>query len=119
MTTTLFSSKPTRRPHESFSNARSFEHLLVPIQQCAAYAFRKLSRARREELIADVVANAYIAFVRLIERGLESIIYPTALAKYAVRQVRDGRRVGCRQNIRDVVSLFSQAKKCFSVKSLQ
>jgi len=57
--------------------------------------------------------------VRLIERGLESMIYPTVLAKYAVRQIREGRRVGSRQNIRDVLSPYSQARKRFSVKPLE
>src|SRR6266436_2108 len=119
MTATLFSVEPTSRAHQSPSDACSFERLLAPIQQCAAYAFRKLSRARREELMAEVVANAYVAFALLIERGLESVIYPTVLAKYAIRQICEGRRVGSRQNIRDVLSAYSQARKRFSVKPLE
>jgi len=68
--------------------------------------------------MADVVANAYVAFTRLIERGLQSVIYPTVLAKYAVRQVRDGRRVGSRQNIWDVMTPHPHSRKRFTIESL-
>ena len=45
-----------------------FDRLSGPIQQSAA-TFRKLPKLRREELMADVVATAYVAFARTIERG--------------------------------------------------
>jgi hypothetical protein len=85
--------------------------MLPSIQRCAAFPFRRLPRARRRELEQDVVANTNVAFARLAKRGLESIAYPTALAKFAVRQVLDGRQVGCRQNISDLSSPYCQAKK--------
>ena len=42
----------------------TFEALIAPIQQCAIYAFRPLPRAHRQELVAEVIVNAYIAFAR-------------------------------------------------------
>src|SRR5204863_9615477 len=74
-----------------------FESILPGIQRCATNAFRRIRPSLREDLIAEAIANAYVAFARLVERGLTSLIYPTALAKFAVGQVRDGRRIGCRR----------------------
>src|SRR5258708_36660984 len=59
-----------------------------------------------------------VAFRRLVGGGLVSLVYPTALAKFAVRQVRDGRQVGCSQNVRDAMSALAQRKHGFSVLSL-
>jgi hypothetical protein len=70
----------------------------------------------REDLIAEAIANAYVAFARLVERGLTRLIYPTALAKFAVGQVRDGRRIGCRRSARDVMSEYAQARRTFVVE---
>jgi DNA-directed RNA polymerase specialized sigma24 family protein len=64
--------------------------------------------ALREELIAEVIANAFTAFRRLLEPGKIALAYPTALARFAIRQVREGRRVGSPQNTGDV---FSSAPK--------
>jgi hypothetical protein len=98
--------------------APSFEPLLPSIHRCANYAFRHLPRARRQELVDEVIANAYVGFARLIARRLEALIYPTALANFAIRQVRAGRRVGCRQNVRDVLSPDSQARQRVSLERL-
>lgn len=57
-------------------------------------------------------------YQRLVERGKACLAYPSALAWYAVRQVREGRRVGNRLNIRDVLSSYAQQRKGFAVESL-
>jgi hypothetical protein len=44
-------------------------------------------------LIQESVANCLVAYVRLVERGKEDLAYPTVLAMFAVKQIRDGRRV--------------------------
>ena len=85
--------------------------MLPQIRAQARYAFRKELPARRQELIAEVIANCWIAFVRLLDRGLEDVIYPTPLAQYAIRQTRDGRKVGGRLNVRDVSSEYAQRCK--------
>ncbi len=48
-------------------------------------------------------------FVRLVRRGKAGLAYPTPLADYAIRQVRAGRRVGCRQNAQDIMSPMGAA----------
>ena len=69
-------------------------------------------------LIAEVIANAWVAFKRLMERGLERVIYATPLAGYAIRQVRSGRRVGTMLNVRDVTSEYCQRSKGVKVERL-
>ncbi len=65
-----------------------------------------------------MVANAFVAFVRLAERDKVDLAYPTPLAQYAIRQVRAGRRVGSKLNVRDVSSRYAQRVKSFAVEQL-
>lgn len=95
-----------------------FLEMLPLIQRQASLAFRGLRKVEREDLIAEVVANAYAAFHRLIERGRVDVAYPSPLASFAIRQVRDGRRVGSRLNIRDVSSRHCQQRKGVKVQPL-
>ena len=88
----------TQLPHERFA-------VLVPkIRRQAAWALRRLRREAREEFIQEVIANAFVAWSRLVAQGREHIARPTPLADFALRQVRAGRRVGCRLNSQDVMS---------------
>jgi DNA-binding CsgD family transcriptional regulator len=70
----------------------------------------------RDELTAEVVANAYCAFVRLARRGKLASAYATPLAQFAIRQVRDGRRVGCRQNAKDIMSCCARRIHGFKIE---
>jgi hypothetical protein len=65
-----------------------------------------------------VVANCWAAFVRLVERGLIDVVYPTPLAGFAIKQVRDGRRVGAKLNVLDVSSEYCQSRKQITVERL-
>lgn len=47
-----------------------FLSLLPQIQEQARFAFRHEGAEQRDELIAEVVANCWVAFVRLVDRGL-------------------------------------------------
>jgi hypothetical protein len=89
----------------------SFEELLPLIEKQARVAFRHSPSCEREELIAEVVANCYVAYVRLIERGLGNAIFATPLALYAIKQIHAGRRVGTKLNVRDVSSPYCQRQK--------
>jgi hypothetical protein len=44
--------------------------------------------------------------------------YPAPLASYAIAQVRDGRKVGNRHSVRDVLSQYAQREKGFSLERL-
>ena len=78
--------------------------MLPQIRRQASTAFRNQRSEAREDLIQEVVANSYRAWVLLVRRGKESVVYPTPLAQFAIRQVRDGRRVGGRLNGQDILS---------------
>ena len=108
-----------RRPqHLADQHREHFLSLLPAIVEQARFAFRHKRSERREELVAEVVANCWVAFVRLVERGLTEIIYARPLAQYAIKQVRDGRRVGCKLNVRDISSEYAQREKQFTVERL-
>src|SRR5690242_15382827 len=97
----------------------NFLDMLPTIRRVAHYAFRRMRSAVRKDLIAEVVANAFAAFRRLIARGRAALIFPTVLAKFAIRQVRTGRRVGSKRSVLDVLSPYAQRGKGFAVESLQ
>ena len=65
-----------------------------------------------------MIANTFVAFQLLVQRGKIELAYPSALAWFAVRQVREGRRVGGRLNVRDVLSGYAQRRKGLTVQSL-
>ena len=113
----IASAKKLRRSTVSACYAK-FLSLLPAIQEQARFAFRKENPERRQELTAEVTANCWTAFVRLVERGLLEVVYPTPLAQYAIKQVRDGRRVGAKLNVRDVSSEYCQARKRITVERL-
>jgi hypothetical protein len=88
-----------------------FEELLPAIKKQARVAFRAQPASEREELVAETIANCFVAYKRLIERGLLDVIYSTPLASYAIKQIRSGRRVGSKLNIRDASSPYCQRNK--------
>jgi hypothetical protein len=106
------------KPSARHNALPTYEDLLPAIEQQAAAAFRTLPPAECEELIAEVVANAFCAYQRLVERGMANIAYATPLARYAIRQIRSGRRVGSKLNVRDTSSRYCQRANGFRVERL-
>ena len=104
-------------PSAHYLHAKFLE-LLPSIEKHARVAFRSRLPERREELVAEAVANCWAAFVRLMQRGLEHVIYAGPLAQFAIKQVRRGRRVGNKLNIRDITSRHCQVIKGVRVGSL-
>ena len=90
-----------------------FLAMLPQIRRQALAAFRNQRFEVREELIQEVIANSYRAWVLLVRRGKESVVYPTPLAQFAIRQVRGGRRVGGRLNLHDILS--PQARRHYGI----
>ena len=109
--------KPRRRKTHARKNTELFLTMLPLIHDQAHVAFRKEKPERREELIAEVQANCWAAFVRLMDRGLDDAIYPTPLAQFAIRQARSGRKVGGSLNINDVSSGYAHKAKGIVVES--
>lgn len=98
--------------------AGKFETLLPQIRKVAKHAFRRCPREEREEAMAEVAAHAWIAFLGLMNRGLEHRIFATPLAKYAIKRVRAGRCIGCVRNVNDVSSSYAQKQRGFHVERL-
>jgi hypothetical protein len=95
-----------------------FLAMLPAIRRAAQITFRKVRPELRDELIEEVVANCFVAYARLVERGQADRAAPSPLARFAIAQVRAGRRVGNRLRIRDVLSNYAQFKNDFQVERL-
>jgi hypothetical protein len=95
-----------------------FLAMMPLIVRYARVYFRHFNPEARAEAVAECLANALVAYVRLVELDKVSLAYPTVLARYAVAQIKDGRRVGGRLNIRDVLSAHCQQKKNIIVERL-
>ena len=109
----------TQEPRtESPANHAAFMRMLPAIRRSAQISFRKIRPELRDELIEEVVANCYVAYARLIERGQAGRALPSPLARFAIAQVRAGRRVGNRLRINDALSSYAQYRKQFFVEPL-
>jgi hypothetical protein len=97
---------------------RVFLSLLPAIVAHARFAFRHLRGEARQDAVQEVIANSLVAFIALARRGKLELVYPTVLAKYAVAQINEGRRVGNRLSIRDVLSRYCQVNKHVTVERL-
>ncbi|MCY2995965.1 MAG: hypothetical protein NTY19_50160 [Planctomycetota bacterium] len=75
----IVSAKKLRQSTVSACYAK-FLSLLPAIQEQARFAFRNEKPEHRQELTAEVIANCWAAFVRLVERGLIDVVYPTPLS---------------------------------------
>jgi hypothetical protein len=81
--------------------------------------FRHLRSAElKEEYIAEMVALTWKWHLRLAERGKDSTRFPTALATFAARAVRSGRRLAGMERTKDVLSPLTQQRQGFAVGKL-
>jgi hypothetical protein len=81
-----------------------FRHLRCPHQKADA--------------IAETVALSWYWYVRLAERGKDAARFPSALATFAARAVRAGRRVCGQERSCDVLSPTAQRRHHFAVERL-
>jgi hypothetical protein len=106
------SHRPVPRWHKVFLA------MLPQIVAHARIAFRYLKPEARAEAVQEVVHNALKAFVRLVQLQKTELAYPTVLARFGVAQTRDGRKVGNRLNVHDVLSPYCQQRKKVFVERL-
>ena len=97
---------------------KAFLAMLPKIRKYASFAFRHLKPEARAENVAEVIANAWKAFVGLVQQNKVHLAFPTVLARYGVKQVRDGRKVGGHLNIKDLLSFYCQSHKHVKVERL-
>lgn len=95
-----------------------FRQLLPAIRADVRFAFRQLTAEAHEEATQEAVANAFVAYVRLADQGRSHIAAATPLARFAVAQVRVGRKVGARFTMRDVSSISCRRRKGVQLERL-
>ena len=119
--------QPSKRPKRGRKRARSnqvpawhpvFLPMVPAIGRQARSAFGHLDPEAREEAVQEVIAYATIAFKELWDRGKADLAYPSVLARYGIQRIKSGRKVGTRQNIRDVSSDYCQIQKSVAMKRL-
>ena len=93
--------------------------LLPRLRQHGRIYFRDVHDPdRKEELLCEMAALGWHWFVRLAERGKDATQFPFALASYAARAVRGGRRVTGHERVNDVLSWVAQQHHGFRVEAL-
>ena len=81
----------------------SFLEMLPAVRRHVRRAFQQFDDDRRQEFMQEVVAYSFVAFVRLLQRGRCHWAFPAALARFGIRRVYSGRRVGTATNRCDVL----------------
>ena len=93
--------------------------LLPRIERHARITFRHLGCPQsRDDAVAEAVALAWRWYLRLVERGKDPAAFVSALAGYAARAVRRGRRVCGQEAGQEVLSPRAQARHGFAVLRL-
>jgi hypothetical protein len=92
--------------------------LLPLIGKIARHAFRGMPGDEREEAVQEVIANCFVAYARLVQRGKEDVAFATPLARYGIAQFRAGRRVGSTLNRGDLTSTYCQQQHEVVLESL-
>jgi hypothetical protein len=75
-------------------------------------------RNQKEELLAEMTGLCWKWHLRLAERGKDAARFPTALATFAARAVRCGRRLAGMDRAKDVLSPQAQQRQGFAVGKL-
>ena len=74
-----------------------FTATLKAVEDAARYAFRRRRRQDREEALAEARAAAWSAWHGLIRQGKDPVeVGVTGIANNAIRNIRQGRRIGNR-----------------------
>jgi hypothetical protein len=113
----ITTTKPLDQDVKAHENER-FVAMLPRIRQHARRTFCRLRPELKEEFIQEIVANAYCAFVRLVDRGKADVAFATPLTPFAILQVIAGRQVGTKPNLRDVLSPQARAVGEITVERL-
>jgi hypothetical protein len=98
----------------------SFLALVLPrVLSHGRVCFRGLKCPHRhEDAIQEMIGLAWEWHLRLAENGKDSTDFPTALATYAARAVKSGRRLVGQEKSQDVLSPLAQQRHHFTVRRL-
>jgi hypothetical protein len=94
-------------------------HLKARIERHARIYFRHVRcHFKKEDAVADVLALAWKWFKELAHRGKDATRFVAALAKFAARAVRCGRRVTGQLKAKDVMNELTQQRHGFYISKL-
>lgn len=89
---------------------------LPRIARHARFYFRHLKRQHdHDDAVAEAVALAWKWFVRLVQQGKHPEEFVSAIATFAARAVKGGRRLCGQEKAKDVLSRTTQARRGFTV----
>src|SRR4051794_12926430 len=97
-----------------------FLTLILPkVESHGQVVFRALRCAdARRNAVNEMVALAWRWTLRLAQRGKDATQFPTAIATFAARAVRAGRRLTGQEKAKDVLSPLAQRRHGFGVCKL-
>ena len=110
--------KSKRRSPRTPKWHRGFLQMLPLIRRVARYGLRDLKGDDYDDAVQEVIANAAVAYVRLVEQGRADDACGSSLARYAIRHYWEGRRTGTELNVRDVMSERCRRSKGVQIESL-
>jgi hypothetical protein len=97
-------------------------HFLAKLPRIEAHArvcFRHIRcPGKRDDAVAEVVALCWKWYVRLAQRGRDASQFASALATFAARHVRCGRRLCGQEPGQDALSPLAQRRHGFTVRAL-
>jgi hypothetical protein len=97
----------------------AFLGILPRLEAHARATFRRVRCPhRRDDHVAEAVALAWHWFVRLARQGKDAARFPMALADFASRAVRNGRRLAGAEASKDVLSSSARRRHGFAVLRL-
>jgi hypothetical protein len=106
------------RPNDYHLHA-GFAAILPRIERHARISFRDIRCPhKKEDLIAETIALSWAWYRRLVRKGKDVAQFVSALARYAARAVRYGRRLNGVEKTKDVLSRRAQQRYGFTVESL-
>jgi hypothetical protein len=105
--------------HQSHAVQQAFLAILPRINRHARIYFRHLKCPEaKDDASAETVAFAWLWFVRLLQQGKHPERFVSAIAAYAARTVRSGRRLCGQEKARDVLSARAQQRCPLSVSPI-
>lgn len=95
-----------------------FLAILPALETSFRHAFRRFRPEEREDALQEATTSAFVAFVRLWEKGRAQVALPTPLARYALCHWFAGRRLGTPLNQHDVSSPYGRRQRAIRLERL-
>jgi hypothetical protein len=93
-----------------------FLGILPKIERHGRCYFRHLRcSSTKEDRIAEMIAISWKWFLRLVEQGKDPAKFPSVIATFAAKAVRNGRRLCGQEKSKDTLSFVAQQRNSFVV----